>query len=529
MLSSRTTKGEPDMSELVLHGNLALNARKYRDKDALVFGDTRISHHELNARVNSLADGFLGAGLRPGDHCALLFGNSVEFVESLLALSKIGVVNVCVNTVLTPKEIAYIIDHSDSRALLAEGEFGKKLNPILGELPKLDRSLLFSANGALDGFRPLDGVRSANTAEPSARVDENAWMRLAYTSGTTGLPKGAIIPQRSQVLMFYQFATQYGLSDRDRTLIVGPMYASGPYVFGLMSLYFGGTLVLLRKFDAHQVLRTITDERVTASFMVPTMYNMMLAIPEEERRARYDVSSLRILSSGSAPRHTRTRELMFEYFSSARINDCYGTTECGLSTNLDHHDQLRKVTTVGKPVMGCEVKIVDDNNRELSPGEIGEIWVRTLSLGSGYYKNETATAKAFIDGWFVTGDLGFLDEEHFLTLVDRKNDLIISGGANVYPTDVEQALYRHPAVLEAAVVGVPDEKWGEAVKAVVVSRPGARITETELLDWCREELAGYKVPKSVSFVADLPRNAAGKVLRRVVREQFWVGRETKLI
>lgn len=517
------------MSELVLHGNLALNARKYRDKEALVFGDTRISHQELYARVNGLANGFLEAGLRQGDHCALLLANSVEFLESMLALSRIGVTFVCLNTLLTPREMAYIINHSDARALVAEAEFGEKISSVLDELPRLDRSLLFSVSGNIDGFRPLDGIRSTNTAEPAVRVNEDTWMRLAYTSGTTGLPKGAIIPHRSQVLMFYQFGVQYGLSDRERMLIAGPLYAIGPFVWGLMALYFGGTLVILRKFDAQKVLQAITDERITSSFMVPTMYNMVLAIPEEERRAKYDVSSLCILSSGSAPRHTRTRELMFNYFSSARINDSYGSTEGGLNTNLSHEDQLRKITTVGQPVVGCEIKIVGDDGRELGPNEVGEIWVRGLSLATGYYKNEAATAKAFIDDWFATGDLGSMDEEHFLTLVDRKNDLIISGGVNVYPTDVEQALYRHSAVLEAAVVGVPDQKWGEAVKAVVALKPGAQAGEDELLDWCRKELAGYKVPKSVDIVTDLPKNAAGKILRRVVREQYWAGRETKLI
>jgi len=516
--------------ELVLHGALSLNAQKYGDKEALVFGDERVSHVELNDRVNRLANGLLAAGMRPGDHCAVMSANSIEFVETLLALSSIGATFVCINTLLTAKEIHYIVEHSDSRGLIVEHEFADRVASVLDDLPALDAKLLFCIGGSHERFRPFEEAWSEDASSPGVEVAETSLMRLAYTSGTTGMPKAAMITHRSEVLMFFQFGVEFGLSDEDRMLIAGPMHAIGPFVFSLMALYFGQTLVLLRKFDAERVLQTITDEKITASFMVPTMYNLILAIPIEERRARYDVSSLRILASGSAPRHTRTRELMFEYFEGTNMFDGYGSTEGGLNTALKQRDQIRKITTVGQPVIGSEVKVVDPVTcEEVAVGEIGELWVRGLSLASGYYDNPEATAENFLeDGWFRTGDLGFLDDEHFFSLVDRKNDVIISGGTNVYPTEVEQVLYEHPKVHEAVVIGVPDPKWGEAVKARVVPKEGVEVTPEELAEFCRERLAGHKRPKTIDLVDQLPKNAAGKILRREVRAEFWAGQATAI-
>lgn len=505
--------------QLTLHAPLELNAKKFPDKEALVVGGTRLTYRELNDRVNRLAHGLAGAGWRKGDHCALVFANSVEFVETVLALSKIGVVFVCLNTLLTSREMRYIVEHSDARGVIAEAEHAQRLGPVIGDLPALDAKLMFTVGGEVDGFRPFVEAWSDDASEPAVEVGEDDWMRLAYTSGTTGLPKGVIHTHRMQALMFFQFSVEYGLGD-ERMLIAGPMYAIGPFVFSLMTLYFGGTLFLLRKFDAERVLQAITDEKITGSFMVPTMYNLVLALPEEVRRERYDVSSLRILSSGSAPRHVRTRELMFEYFSTARINDSYGSTEGGLNTNLRHEHQLRKIETVGQAVVGCDVKVVDDDGSEVPRGTDGELWVRALSLASGYYKNDDATRENFVDGWFRTGDVARMDDEGFVTLVDRKQDVIISGGVNVYPTEVEQALYRHPAVLEAAVIGVPDDKWGEAVKAVVVAKPDQTVDIDGIQAWLRDEVAGYKRPKSIEVVDELPKNASGKILRRVLRDQF---------
>ncbi len=513
--------------KLTLHATLEVNARRYPDREAVIFEGTRLTYAELNERVNRLANGLLGAGLKPGDHCALLFANCVEFLESMLALSKIGVTFVCLNTLLTPRELQYIIQHSDARGLIVEHEFVDKIVKVRDELTGLDPDLVFCVNGDAAGFRPFHEALSGDPSEPEIEVSETDRMRLAYTSGTTGLPKGVIHSHRMQTLMFYQFGVELGLG-QERMMIVGPMYAIGPFVFGLMSVYFGGTLILLRKFDAHKVLRVITDEKVTASFMVPTMYNLVLAISEDERLATYDVGSVRILSSGSAPRHKATRESMFGYFSSARINEGYGSTEGGLNTNLGHDEQIRKIDTVGRAVVGCEIKVVDDDGVEVAPDDVGELWVRSLSLASGYYKNEEATAENFAGGWFRTGDLVTMDQEGFVSLVDRKTDVIISGGVNVYPTEVEQVLYEHPAVLEAVVIGVPDEKWGEAVKAVVSLRKGEHFDGGELLEWMRDRVAGYKRPKSIDIREDLPKNAAGKVLRRVLRDKYWEGRDRKI-
>lgn len=507
---------------------MELNAKKYSNREALVFRDERLTYAQLNARVNQLANGLRDAGFRPGDHCAVMFANRVEFVETVFALSKIGVTFVCLSTLLAPKEIQFIVDNADARGLIVEADFAEKVRPVMDQLPRLEDGLRFAVGGDVEGFQPLDSARADDSSDPGIVVHEDHWMRLAYTSGTTGLPKGVIHTHRMQTLMFFQFAVEYGLTEDERMLIAGPMYAIGPFVFSVMTLYFGGTLVLLRSFDAHEVLRTITQEKITASFMVPTMYNLILAIPEQERAEAYDVTSLRVLASGSAPRHKATRQKMFDYFSSAKINDSYGSTEGGLNSNLKHRDQLRKIDTVGQSVVGCDLRIVDDAGNDLPYGEVGELWVRGLSIASGYYKNKEATEDNFRDGWFTTGDLAVMDEERFITLVDRKKDVIISGGVNVYPTEVEQELYAHDDVLEAAVIGIPDDKWGEAVTAVVVPKEGATIDADALLGWMRGRVADYKRPKSIVVRDALPKNAAGKILKRELREEFWEGQDRRL-
>ncbi|MBI2877015.1 MAG: AMP-binding protein, partial [Candidatus Tectomicrobia bacterium] len=295
--------------------------------------------------------------------------------------------------------------------------------------------------------------------------------------------------------------------------------------FNHMHIYIGGTVLIKDKFEARDALKTIQDEKVTTGFIVPTMYNLMMTLPQEELKS-YDVSSMRVIISAAAPLHTKTKEWILDYFSNASLSEAYGATELGICTNLKHRDQRRKIRCVGQGVFGYEMKLLDEDGNPVKQGEPGILYATGPCMLDGYYKNPKATEENSAGPWFTVGDIVKEDEEGYYYVVDRKSDMVISGGVNIYPVEIDNCLMSHPKVADVAVIGVPDELWGESLKAFVVLRPGETCTAEELIEHCRQNLAPYKKPKSVDFVPELPRNPSGKILKRVLRDQFWKGQES---
>ncbi len=508
--------------ELLVHGTLDSNARKYPFKTALVDGQRRMTYSELAERVNRVANSILGLGVRKGEKVGVLLYNCMEHIESVFGISKAGGVSVPINYRSVPRELEYFINHSECRALILGVEFVEAVDSILLNCPLLEERNCVVV-GPWKGRRMRsyeELLERASVVGPEVDIGERDPFTICYTSGTTGRPKGAVISHRARVLLYFCCAVEFGVSDEDVYLCFGPLYHHGPANGATRTIWVGGKVVLMRAFEPRLALDLIEKERVTVGFIVPTMSNFILNLPEEEK-ARYDVSSVRLLTSGGSPLHTHTKEGLLRFFSNARLHELLGATENGCITNLKHADQYRKIRSVGLPFVGTEIRLLDDAGQEVPKGEVGIIYSRGLTQCDGYYNMPEETEAARVGEWFTVGDMGRQDEEGYLYVVDRRQDMIISGGVNIYPVEVEEVLCSHPKILEVACIGVPDEKWGEALKAVVVLKQGQDATEEEIIRFCEGKLAGYKKPKSVDFVRELPKNPAGKVLKRVLREGYW--------
>jgi long-chain acyl-CoA synthetase len=353
---------------------------------------------------------------------------------------------------------------------------------------------------------------------------------MIYTSGTTGKPKGVVhatMEPEIGHLSMTGFAGLWGFGPDDVHLVVGPLYHTAPGGYGTMSLHAGSTVVVMERFDAEDALATIARRRVTTSHMVPVNFVRILALPEEVRR-RYDLSSLRKVLHAAAPCPEDLKRRMLEILPAGSLWEYYGATE-GPGTIISPEEWLRKPGSVGRAFPSVEIRIRDDEGRDLPPGEVGLIFVSTVAgRGFRYHNAPEKTAAAYRGDFFTVGDVGFLDEDGYLFICDRKADMVISGGVNIYPREIEEALHRHPSVVDAAVFGVPDEQWGESLHAVVELRPGAKTGEGDLAAFCREHLAGYKCPRSFELVAELPRDPNGKVLKRNLRDPHWRGRDKKI-
>lgn len=515
-----------------LGDGLRINSWKDPNKVAVVFEDRRLTYDELNRRANKLAHAMLRIGVKRQEKVALLMHNNLEFIEMYNGLARIGAVSVPVNFRLVDKELTYVIDNSEAIALVVGDNLLKSLD--LSKMSRLNKeNILVVGPDVPEGFQAYeDFIQQMPDTEPEVELSEADIFYFGYTSGTTGFPKGAMIKTRNTLEVvknaILRNAGRKGVDMTQRVfLAIMPLCHSNSIWATLITLWMGGTNVVFPsgKFDPEKVLSTIAKEQVTTSSMVPTMITRILDLPEEVR-ARYDITSLTSLGSSSAPLHTKTKELALEFFRKASFSEGYGSTETGALTTLRHKDQKRKVRSIGLPNPGITIKLVDeDGNLVTEPGKIGILWAKTPAAFAGYYK-DPEKSKSAIDGeWVTAGDMAFVDEEGFYFLADRKNDMIISGGENIYPLEIEEVLVQHPAVAEVAVVGVPNEKWGEEVKAVVVLKEDAQTSEEEILEFCKGRLAGYKRPRSVDFTDDLPKTATGKILKRLVKQKYWAGQE----
>lgn len=514
------------MPQLLIGDSLRSTARKFPDKTAFVFKDRRITYAAFEDRVNRLANGLLSKGYKPGDHIAILAFNCIEYYEILYALAKAGMTAVPVNFRFVGPEISYIVNHGDARALIYEADFRDAISEVRSEFEQVgaDDVVVFGGEGEPGDTDYEEFLAASSPADPDIKVNETMTWYIGYTSGTTGRPKGATRSHRASILL----ASNIDLtSEADVVLLVMPIFHSNSIWFGSMSVYYGCTTVIYHSggFNPREILEIMEREKVTFSSLVPTMYTMILQVPDKEK---FDTDSIKRLLVSSAPLMTKTKEQILAFFKQSELFEGYGATETGLVTVLRPEDQYRKIRSCGKVAAFVKIKILDDDGRECAPGEVGELYAVTPGMFEGYYNQPEANAKAFRGEYAAVGDMARIDEEGFYYIVDRKNDMIISGGENIYPTEIDDLLSKHPKIHQVAVIGVPHEKWGEAVKAVVILKPGEELTEAEVIAYTKEHLAGYKCPKSVDFVDSIPLNPMGKILKRELRIKYWEGHEAKV-
>ncbi|MET7682485.1 long-chain fatty acid--CoA ligase [Streptomyces sp. NPDC005423] len=489
------------------------------DAVAVVQDERQLTVRELHERVNRLAAGLSGLGVGRGDIVGLLLYNRPEFLELVYAVNRIGAVFLPLNYRLSEDEWQYILDHSRAKVLVTEPDFVASTDRIAVGLTALDHRI------QVDGDAPgaaWTGYEELLARHPDARVAPvdvvpDDLQRLMYTSGTTSRPKGVCITYANLQAKNLAHIVHFGLSAADTTLVCGPLYhVGGLDMPALGVLHAGGKVVLQRKFDPVRTLDAIQEHRVTNLWLAPAMVNAVLEVPGRES---YDTTSVRFVLGGGEKTPEPVLRRVMTAFPNAWFADAYGLTETvSGDTFLDREHSLSKLGSVGRPVPDTLVRIVDDGGREVPAGELGEITLRGPKVFAGYWRDEKATAAALRDGWFHTGDIGHVDEEGFLYIDDRKKDMIVSGGENIATPEVERVLYEHPAVLEAAVVGLAHPRWGEVPRAFVVFRPGASADAQELREFCRARLAKFKVPGHFDIIAELPRTPSGKVLKRNLRD-----------
>ena len=499
------------------------------------FAGNTLTYAEFNARANRLANAMRALGVQPGDTVAILQFNRPETLEALFASFKAGCGAVPINFRLHVNEYAYIIGHAEAKVVICSSEFNDDLLRIRDRLPQVRHLVAVSgADGELLDYETLLSAASSAWSDVSVHPDDLAW--LFYTSGTTGRPKGATLTHRNLVAMAMNFYADIcpGFGPADVTLHAAPLsHGSGLYAIPTVAKGAKNVIMESKSFDARLVLEAIEAHGVTTMFVAPTMLQLLVESPA---LTQHDHRSLRSLVYGGGP-------ILMEDLKAAirRLGPClvqlYGQGEAPMTiTYLPHGDHIldgspaqeRRLASAGFARTDVDVRIVGRTGQELPAGEIGEIVTRSDLVMKGYWRDPGATAKAIRDGWLFTGDIGYMDEAGYVFIMDRSKDMIISGGENIYPREIEEVIIQHPSVREVAIIGVPDSAWGEAVKAVIVVKPGTSLSQGEILDFCAERIARYKKPKSVDFVPELPKNAYGKIMKRELRAHYWQGRDRSI-
>ncbi len=509
-------------------------------KEAIVCGERRWTYQEFYDRVNRLSHYLKDLGVGKNDKVAILHPNCHYFLEAYYGITQIGAISVPINYRLSSGEIAFILQDSESKILIADPMFQKQVDPIRGEIKDIV-GIIWTGEGKVNkesGDLNYEMVlhQTNFSALPETRITDDDIAQIYYTSGTTGRPKGVMLSHKNVNTHALGTIAELHLTDSDVWIHVAPLFHLADAWATWAITWVGGTHILIREFDAKIVLETIEREKVTLTNLIPTMLNLMVNHPEV---GRFDYSSLRVLLSGGAPIAPEVVRKVVETFKCDYIQT-YGMTETSpyltLSILKDHlkklsyEDQLRFKSKTGREFIGVELKVVNERGGEIKRDEkeVGEIIVKGDIVTKGYWKLPEETKKSIKDGWLYTGDMAVMDEEGYVTIVDRKKDMILTGGENVYSTEVENILYMHPATLECAVVGVPDQKWGEAVKGIVVLKPGQKATAEEIIQFCKDRIARYKAPKSIDFIDALPRTGSGKIHKKGLRDKYWEGYEKKV-
>jgi fatty-acyl-CoA synthase len=485
------------------------------DNEAVVDGGRRMTYRRLNSRVNRLCHVLQAMGLKKGDRCAILAYNCLEYIETIFAAAKLGVILVPLNWRLTAPELAFNLGDSATNFLIFDPAFADMAGALQDHAP-IGQRIVLGPDGIDDATAYDKALDAAADGEPipDEPVDATTAHIIMYTAGTTGRPKGAVLSQGASLWNAINLELDMGFSPADRNLAVLPMFHIGGIgLFALPMFHVGATVVIQRSFDPVQTLELLKTEKITLFFGVPAIFLFLIQHPAFDPAA---FGGLRLVMSGGAPLPV---SLVNQYHQAGIIlQQGFGMSEAAPSiATLAKAKALQKAGSIGRALFHVEARIVDDTMQALAADHVGELVIRGPNLMSGYWNRPAATAEAFGGGWFHTGDLARMDADGDIFIVERKKDMFISGGENVYPAEVENAIYNLEAVAEAAVVGIKDAKWGEAGKAIVVLKPGCRLTADELLGYLKTRLARYKVPKTVVFADKLPRNAAGKVLKNVLR------------
>jgi len=487
------------------YGLLAV-ARRTPDAVALVLGDESRTYGELDDRARRLARALAAGGVGRGDRVGVMLPNSFEWFEAVHASGRLGAVAVPVNTHFKAMEAGWVLSDSAAKVVVVHTE----LVPALAEVPVLPRITVGEDYEAELAAAPADEVDVVGDGWP---------VTMVYTSGTTGRPKGVAIGEsdfRRTAAGFAGMGVRWQIGPGDVHLLVGPAYHAGPAAWAQMHIALGATVVIMPKWDAEGCLALIERHRVTNTHMVPANFIRILELPEEVRN-RYDLSSLRLVVHAAAPCPMPVKRAFMDFVGADKVWEYYGASEGG-GTVISPTEWLAHPGSVGRPFPGNEFKIVDDEGNVAPPGQVGTVYARTASSSFRYHNDEEKTAAAYdAEGWFTVGDAGWLDEEGYLYLADRTSDMVISGGVNIYPREIEDVLHQHPDVVDCAVIGVPDGRWGEALKAFVERRPGSTLTAEDVVDWVGRHLADYKRPRHVEFVDALPRDPNGKIAKHKLR------------
>jgi len=525
---------------MILTETLLKSCKFFPKKRAIICGEDRWTYQEFYERINRLSHCLKDWGVREEDKVAILHPNCHTFLEAYYAVAQMGAISVPINIRLSSGEIAFILLDSESKVLVVDPMFQDKIDAIRGKIPRIEK-ILWTGKQSVEKDRldlnyeaALNRAVSEEFRRPLISDEDTA--QIYYTSGTTGHPKGVMLSHKNVTMHALGTIAEIHLTDKDVWVHVAPLFHLADAWATWAVTWVGGTHVIVREFSSKVVLETIEKERVTLTNLIPTMLNLMVNDPDV---GKYDYRSLRVLLSGGAPIAPEVVRKIVETFKCDYVQT-YGMTETSpyltLSILKEHlerlpyEDRLRFKSKTGREFVGVELKVVNDRGMEIKKDEqeVGEIVVRGDIVTKGYWKLPEETAKSIRDGWLYTGDMAVMDEEGYVTIVDRKKDMILTGGENVYSTEVENVLYMHPAILECAVVGVPDAKWGEAVKGIVVLKPGQNATEQEIIQFCKERMAHYKAPKSIDFIEGLPRTGSGKIHKKGLRDPYWAGFEKKV-
>ena len=518
MTNAAEWKGlEPTLGWMIRKG-----AEKQPDAEALVVDGKRYTYAQLTDRLNRLSNALTEFGVHKGDKVGLLLYNGNEFIEGVFGITKLGAVCVPLNYRLKQSELEYIINQSDIMALIYDAEFDPLISGLKMKIPRVKQYIAVGKESA-NGQNYEEMLTTSHPGEPEAEVLETDLACLIYTAGTTGLPKGAMLSHRNHLWSCINSMLREGNYLPEKNIIIPiPLFHVAGFQRFLITLFLGGKIVMTRSFDTDRFLSLVQQEKTMATLMVPTQITMLTRASNLDQ---YDRSTLTSFAFGAAPSGLKLLQEIPSVFPNAKSTHCYGITETSATASyLPAAEFRKKMGSVGRKGQGyinIEVRVLNDQLKDVQPLEVGEIIIRGPNVMMGYYKDPEATASAFYEGgWYKTGDMGMFDEDGYLFIVDRKKDMIISGGENIYCPEVEGVLNSYEKISEASVIGVPHDLWGEVARAIVVSRPGEELTEQEVIDYCKARMSGYKCPKSVVFIKALPVSGAGKVLKTILREQY---------
>lgn len=517
-----------------LHDYLEFFARETPAHSCAEMGGMKLTYLEVDRLANRFANSLLAQGLNKGDRFTYISLNSIDMVIMYYGAAKVGVIPVPLNYRLAPREVLYIVNDSCSKLVFSQPEFSDGVDAVSGEFENVQALIHLSSGKDRKGWFRYDNWLVDDDSKPVTDIVDTDQLYQMYTSGTTGLPKGVMSNHYSVCENITSGILFAGMEvSRERSLIVAPMYHVAAAVTAMLVIARGGSLVMVDAFDPVNVVNKLEGEKITIVTLVPAMIQACLIhVPDLESR---EFSSLRRITYGASPIAKEVLVNAIDKFG-CEFSQGFGMTELScIATGLSAEDHIRAVesepellTSAGRAVLGTDVRIADENDQEVPYGTVGELQVRGPQVMTGYWNRPDATAETLKGGWMHTGDAARMDEHGYIYIQDRIKDMIVSGGENIYPAEVENALFQHPAVVDAAVIGIPSEQWGESVLAFLVVQGDEKPTTEDLIEFCRSHLAGYKLPRQVEFVDVLPRNASGKVLKNQLREPYWEGIERKV-